>query len=111
MNTVISLKLNSQYQRLYKKGISAVCPSVVMYVRRNGCSYNRLGITAGKKLGCAVVRNRAKRRLRELYRTTLPKMKPGYDFVLVARNRTASADYAKLSADFMYAAKKCGVLE
>lgn len=111
MNTVVSLKLNSQYQRLYKKGVSAVCPSLVMYAKRNGGSHCRLGITAGKKLGCAVVRNRAKRRLRELYRATLPMMKPGYDLVLVARGRTASTNYSKLSADFMYAAKKCGVLE
>lgn len=110
MNKVISLKLNSQYQKLYRKGTSAVCPSLVMYVGRNGRQYCRLGITAGKKLGCAVVRNRAKRRLRELYREKLPELKSGYDFVLVARGRTADTDYSRLTADFITAAKKCGVL-
>ena len=110
MNTVISLKLNTQFQRLYKKGAAAVRPSLVMYARRNGQNRCRLGITAGKKLGKAVVRNRAKRRLRELYRSSLPQLKPGYDFVLVARGITANTDFSRLSADFFAAAKKCGFL-
>lgn len=110
MDKVISLKMNTQFQKLYKKGKSCVAPSCVIYVRRNGLGYNRLGITAGKKIGNAVVRNRAKRRLRELFRIRLPYMKTGFDFVAVARMRTASAPYEKLAADFDGLLKTAGVL-
>ena len=80
-----------------------------MYAKRNGLSYNRLGITVSKKIGKAVVRNRAKRRLREVYRITLPDLKSGYDFVLVARGRTSTTPHPKLLSDFITAAKNVGV--
>lgn len=108
-NGIVSLNLNTQFRKLYQKGTSHVCPSVVMYVKRNGTSGNRLGITVSKKIGKAVIRNRAKRRLREVFRTNLPNMKTGYDFVLVARGRTATVPYSKLDADFIIAAKNVGV--
>ncbi len=109
-NGIISLNLNSQFKKLYSKGTSYVSPSVVLYARRNGLSYNRIGITVSKKLGKAVVRNRSKRRLREVYRTNLPRLKSGFDFVLVARGRTATIPFSKLITDFETAAKIVGVM-
>lgn len=111
MNKIICLKLNSQFKKLYSKGKSAVRPTLVMYVRRNGLAVCRLGITAGKKLGCAVIRNRSKRRLRELFRQHSDMLRPGFDFVLVARGRTASAPFAKLEGDFLSAAAETEALK
>ena len=108
---IISLNLNTQFRKLYQKGTSHVSPSVVMYAKRNGLPFNRLGITVSKKIGKAVVRNRAKRRLREIFRTNLPNMKQGYDFVLVARGRTATVPYQKLATDFFTSAQKVGVFK
>ncbi len=110
-NGIVSLNLNAQFKKLYQKGVSHVSPSVVMYAKRNGLSCNRVGITVSKKIGKAVVRNRAKRRLREVFRTNLPLLKTGYDFVLVARSRTATAAYPKLNSDFVIAAKNVGVIK
>ena len=61
----------------------------------------RVGFTASKKIGNAVLRNRAKRRLREIARMTLPKQGvPGWDYVLVARPQvTVSRDFAGLLQD------------
>jgi ribonuclease P protein component len=61
----------------------------------------RVGYTASKKIGNAVVRNRAKRRLREVVRAVLPGAgQPGWDYVLVARpGATVSRDYALLLDD------------
>ena len=106
-----SLVLNSQFKKLYQKGSSCVLPSVVVYAKRNGLKYNRLGITVSKKLGKAVVRNRAKRRLREVFRLNSLQLAQGYDFVMVARGRTASCPYNKLSADFIYAVNTLGVMK
>lgn len=110
MDKVISLNRNGQFQRLYKKGKSIVAPSMVVYVKRNGLDINRLGITASKKIGKAVARNRAKRRIRELYRSNLSRFKKGYDFVIVARTKTVFVSHEVLSETFLTAADKLGVL-
>lgn len=70
----------------------------------------RLGFTATKKIGNAVVRNRAKRRLREAARLTLREAPPpGWDLVLIARNDTGTVPFADLMADLDSALRKAGV--
>ena len=81
-----SLKDSKVFSRLYKKGKFVACESAVAYYMLNRLPVNRLGITAGKKLGNAVTRNRAKRILREAYRLSELKVPIGYDIVIVARD-------------------------
>ncbi len=109
MDKIISLKSDTQFKRLYKKGVSSVQPSLVLYAKRNGIGCNRLGITTSKKIGNAVVRNRARRRLREVYRAAFEQLGQGYDFVLVARGKTAVASFSRLEEDFMRAVFETGV--
>lgn len=65
----------------------------------------RTGFTCSKKVGNAVARNRAKRRLREIARLALPEMgQPGHDYVLIGRrNSTATLPFAQLQSDFTQA--------
>ena len=80
------LNNNKIFLLLYKKGKPIISKWLVIYVRKNNLSYNRLGITAGKKVGNAVRRNRAKRIIRQIYRENELKMPIGIDIVIVARN-------------------------
>ena len=105
-----SLKLNHVFRRLYAKGSSAANRYLVLYCRRNGSQENRVGMTVSKKLGCAVVRNRARRRLREVYRLNEHLFKPGYDIVVVARSRCVTADFGKLTKAYLALAQKAGIL-
>ncbi len=89
MLNTISLKLNKDFRRLYGRGQSLVSSVIVVYVMRNKLHINRLGITVSKKNGCAVVRNRVRRIIKEAYRLLEPNLKKGYDLVLVARGKTA----------------------
>lgn len=105
-----SLKENHEFRRLYKKGETAVSPFMVVYVRRRKGDFNRLGITVSAKLGHAVVRNRIRRRLREIYRINEESFLPGYDIVVVARSRAVTAPFALLASDFMRLMGKLGLL-
>lgn len=67
----------------------------------------RVGFTATKKLGGAVVRNRVKRRLREVARMVLPLLgQQGHDYVLVGREATAERPFAALIEDLKQALRK-----
>ena len=104
-----SLKLNHIFRRLYSTG-GAANSYLVLYARKNHLSTNRVGITVSKKLGHAVVRNRARRRLREVYRLNEHRFAPGWDIVAVARSRSIHADFAKLTQAYLSLAGKLGIL-
>ena len=105
-----ALKLNHIFRRLYATGGFAN-GMLVLYARPNRLGVNRVGITTGKKLGHAVVRNRARRRLREVYRLSEHRFKPGYDIVVVARSRCITANFEKLTGAYLSLAQKAGILE
>ena len=108
MNSRNTLKKNSDFRRLYAKGKSAVNPYMAVYCRRNRTGRNRLGYTVSVKLGGAVVRNRVRRRLREIYRLHEFQMCPGYDLVVVARMRAANVTYQRLETEFLSASQELG---
>ena len=105
-----SLKLNHLFRRLYNKGKSAANKYLVLYCRRNGSQENRIGYTVSAKLGHAVVRNRVRRRLREIYRLHEAQFQPGWDLVVVVRSRAVDAPYQKLEGAYLSLADKLGVL-
>ena len=105
-----SLKLNHIFRRLYATSGQAN-GYLVLYARPNRSATNRVGITVSKKLGHAVVRNRIRRRLREVYRLNEDKFLPGYDIVVVARSRCISANFEKLTQAYLSLAQKAGVLK
>ncbi|MBO5226723.1 MAG: ribonuclease P protein component [Ruminococcus sp.] len=80
-----TLTQNKDFLTLYRHGKTVVSPYVVLYVKKNRLGRNRLGITAGKKVGNAVCRNRAKRVIRAAYREAEEKLPVGIDMVIVAR--------------------------
>lgn len=104
-----SLKLNHIFRRLYRT--SGVADSyLVLYARKNRTDGNRVGITVSKKLGKAHVRNRTRRRLREIYRLNESRFQPGWDMVVVARSRAVDAPFDRLTGSYLALAKKAGVL-
>lgn len=102
------LKLNHIFRRLYATNGHANA-YLVLYARRNRTGGNRIGITVGKKLGHAVVRNRVRRRIREVYRLNEDSFQPGWDIVVVARTRAVTADFATLTNALLSLAKKAGI--
>lgn len=104
-----ALKLNHIFRRLYATSGHAN-GYLVLYARPNRTATNRVGITASKKLGHAVVRNRVRRRLREVYRLNEDRFAPGWDIIVVARSRCINADFKKLTHAYLSLAQKAGIL-
>ncbi|MBR4072514.1 MAG: ribonuclease P protein component [Clostridia bacterium] len=87
MKNYDKLKANRDFHRIYNRGKSFVAPTIVTYVRRCKGDGVHLGITAGKKVGGAVQRNRAKRVIAAAFRECSPYIAKGSEIVIVARTR------------------------
>lgn len=110
MKNTVALKLNRDFRRLYSRGRHFAGGYVVVYATKNRLGINRLGLTAGKSVGNAVRRNRAKRLIRESYRIMETKLSSGYDFVIVARGRIDGKTLEQVSKDLNYVMKKLEIL-
>ena len=104
-----ALKLNHIFRRLYHTSGHGNS-YLVLYARPNRLQQNRVGITVSKKLGKAHIRNRTRRRLREVYRLHEAQFRPGWDIVVVARSKAVDAQFAKLTESYLALAKKAGIL-
>lgn len=96
----VRMKDNKDFTRLYCKGAFVSCGLCTVYYRKNGRKENRIGISVGKKIGCAVERNRAKRVIRQAYRENEQKFPVGYDIVVNARAGSVSCKSYHISKFF-----------
>ena len=92
-----TLNKNWQFNRVYGRGKSYVHPHCVLYVAKNRLGYTRIGLTATKKVGHAVQRNRARRIMRAALSEHLAQNIGGYDIILVARGQTTRLKSTQLS--------------
>lgn len=105
-----ALKRNHIFRRLYASSGHANS-HLVLYARKNHLQNNRIGITVSKKLGSAVIRNRVRRRLREVYRINEDRFASGWDIVVVARSRCVKSDFETLTRAYLSLAEKAGFLK
>ena len=104
------LTRRAEFLRVAGRGRKAARPGLVLQALAAEAGPLRLGFTATKKIGNAVVRNRAKRRLREAARLTLAAdAAPGWNLVLIARDTTAKRPFGKLLGDLRGALRQAGV--
>ncbi|MFQ9909178.1 MAG: ribonuclease P protein component [Acutalibacter sp.] len=88
MEKLVPICRNNDFRRIYARGKSYVSPLVVVYALKNRTKNVRVGITTSKKVGNAVQRNRSRRVIREAFRALAPRVRPGFELVLVARGKT-----------------------
>jgi ribonuclease P protein component len=79
MNNSESLKNNEDFREIYRTAKSYANKYLIMYVKKNNYSYNRLGISVSKKVGNSVVRHRITRLIRESYRLSEDSILSGLD--------------------------------
>jgi ribonuclease P protein component len=81
---------------VYKDGCTWRHPLLVLIARSNGLDSSRIGVSASRKIGGAVVRNRSKRLMREAMRHLYPQVKPGWDVMLIARRHIVGASTSQV---------------
>lgn len=82
----LTLRKQRDFSRVYNRGSSRGSRYVVILYKENGLGYTRTAFVASKKVGNAVTRNRARRLMREAYRSLETGVAKGYDIIFVARN-------------------------
>jgi ribonuclease P protein component len=87
------LRTSRQFEAVYSRGARVHSSTLVLYGLLNNLGYPRLGVTVSRKIGKAVVRNRVKRRIREIFRTRLQASRSGIDLVVNAKRPIVAAPY------------------
>ena len=97
---------SSEYRALYKAGKKIHSERFVLFCRANNLGHLRLGITVSRKVGGAVVRNRIKRILKEIFRRSLVQNPTQFDIVINAKSGCAGVNYAELQNELLAAMGK-----
>jgi len=105
-----SLKKNHQFQSVYRNGKSYANKYLVMYVKENGTTQNRIGISVSRKVGNSVVRHHITRLVRESYRLQEAVFNSGLDIVIVARRKAAQAGYQEIESALLHLGKLHGII-
>ena len=98
MKRKFRLTRSTDIKRVRRSGKSYAHPLVVLIRHPNELAASRFAITAGKSVGNAVRRNRAKRRIREAIRPILPAIFPGWDIIILARQPIKNASFSKIQS-------------
>jgi ribonuclease P protein component len=105
----VRLRSRAEFVAVQEGGRRIASRHMTLLALPNTLGVNRLGVVASRRLGGAVVRNRAKRRLRELFRAgepDLPLAGTSYDIVVIPRREVASRVFSELQSEFNVALRK-----
>lgn len=104
------LRKQPDFDKIYKNGKSIGDKYVVLFYRENELGYNRTGFLATKKVGNSVLRNRARRLMKESYRHIIGKLPEGYDFIIIARNTINEKKCMDVEKSLYSAFKRTGLI-
>ena len=103
------LRRKKDFSAIYNKGRSIGERYVVLFCRKNNLTFNRTAFLASKKVGNSVLRNRARRLMKESYRELEQNLERGYDLIWIARNTICNLKCADVKKSMEAALKKSGI--
>ncbi len=105
------MKSSKQFQRVRREGRSCAHPLLVLCALPNGLEHSRFGFSASHWVGNAVVRNRAKRLMREATRLRQEDIEESWDLVLIARNPIREANFRQVDQAVEQLLRRAGLLK
>lgn len=109
MKDDLILRKTGDFNAIYKKGKSSGSKYVVVLYKPNGTGLTRKAFVASKKVGNSVMRNRARRLMREAVRLSGVRLPEGYDFLFIARNGITVSKCADVKRSIEAALKRTGL--
>ncbi len=106
-----SLKKNSDFQKVYKRGKSYANKYLIVYIIKNDLEINRLGISVSKKVGNSIIRHRVTRLIRESYRLQEGYFQCGFDIVVVARVGVRGRSYHEVESALLHIGKLHNIID
>lgn len=107
---LVALSRPSDFRALQGDGFVRSHPLLSIRFRRTDLETTRFGLSTGRRLGGAVVRNRVRRRLREILRALAPSFQPGWDVLIIARPAVVNASHDEIAEAVGRLLRKGGVL-
>ena len=111
MSKIQGLRSNMEFKRVYSKGKTYWNRNLVLYVKKNELGHNRVGYSITKKVGNSVVRNKIRRRMKEIYRLNFHKLKGDYDIIIIPKKNVVNISYRELESAMLHILQLAGILE
>ncbi|WP_409227358.1 ribonuclease P protein component [Gudongella sp. SC589] len=103
------LRKNMEFKKVYKARKNFWNRNLILYIRRNGTKETRIGVSITRKVGNAVVRNKLKRRIKELNSRYIENLKSGYDIVIIPKKNAVDLSFKDLESALKHIYKLSGV--
>ncbi len=112
MHSELRLRRREDFSRVYRYGQSVSnLKFVVYYLPNSKLEKFRVGISASKKIGTAVIRNRVRRLVKEVVRQHAEKVKSKFDFVFIAKKTTAELSFEECERNVLHIMKKAALFK
>ena len=111
MDKIYRLRSNMEFKKAYSGGKSYWNRNLVLYVRKNDVGNTRVGYSITKKIGNSVVRNKIRRRMKEIYRLKFDGIKAGYDLIIIPKKNVVDISYRDLESAMVHILKISNVLK
>jgi ribonuclease P protein component len=111
MKEPLRLREDAAFKKIYSKGKSLANRYVVLFYLKKNQECNRVGFIASKKVGNSVIRNRARRLMKEAFRLQGSNIKKGYDLIYIARANIKDAAYKDVEKAMVHILKKSKLLK
>ncbi|MBU5428373.1 ribonuclease P protein component [Tissierella pigra] len=105
MNKIYRLRSNMEFKKVYSGGKSYWNRNLVLYVKKNNIGNTRVGYSITKKIGNSVVRNKIRRRMKEIYRLNFENIKNNYDLIFIPKKNTVDISYKELESAMLHILK------
>lgn len=105
------LRNNMEFKKVYNGGKNYWNRNLILYAKKNNMEYTRVGYSITKKIGNSVVRNKVRRRMKEIYRLNFDNLKDGYDLIFIPKRNVVDISYKEMESAMLHILRLSKVLK
>lgn len=105
MDKMYRLRNSREFKKIYSGGKNYWNRNLILYVKKNHMENSRVGYSITKKIGNSVVRNKIRRRMKEIYRLNFDNIKDGYDLIFIPKKNIVDISYREMESAMIHILK------